>query len=46
MSQFNKKRCLALMYRLLDVYCPHATIVSVAHRLYLKEFHTRELDLD
>lgn len=36
----------ALMYRLLDVYCPHATIVSVAHRLYLKEFHTRELDLD
>lgn len=36
----------ALMYRLLEVYCPHATIVSVAHRLYLKEFHTRELILD
>ncbi len=36
----------ALMYRLLDVYCPHATIVSVAHRLYLKEFHTQELVLD
>ena len=35
----------ALMYRLLDVYCPNATIVSVAHRLYLKEFHTRELAL-
>ena len=33
----------ALMYRLLDVYCPQATIVSVAHRLYLKKFHTREL---
>ena len=36
----------ALMYRLLDVYCPHATIVSVAHRLYLKEFHTQKLVLD
>lgn len=35
-----------LIYRLLDVYCPHATIVSVAHRLYLKEFHTRELTLN
>ena len=34
------------MYCLLDVYCSHASIISVAHRLYLKEFHTQELVLD
>ncbi len=34
-----------LMYKLLDVYCPDATVISVAHRLYLRDFHDEEVAL-
>ena len=35
----------ARMYELLRILCPQATIVSVAHRLYLRKFHDKELVL-
>lgn len=35
----------ARMYELLRTLCPHATVISVAHRLYLRDFHKNELVL-
>lgn len=33
------------MYELLRTLCPGATVVSVAHRLYLRDYHDRELEV-
>lgn len=35
----------ALMYELLKTLCPQSTVVSVAHRLYLRKYHDKELVL-
>lgn len=33
------------MYELLRTLCPDATVVYVAHRLYLRDYHDRELEV-
>lgn len=35
----------ARMYELLKTLCPQSTVVSVAHRLYLRKYHDKELVL-
>ena len=35
----------ARMYELLKTLCPQSTVVSVAHRLYLRKYHDQELVL-